>query len=364
MSNEPDGVEVAEVPPLSGTAVEALENIRSRMELIFDGAAQQVAVGKSGLIGWGREQLPVQFLPEDHAACTWYFVGDLHGDFLAWHTLLRRVQSDANFRLCFLGDLIDRGPHDIECFAAFLDAVASYPDQILWILGNHEDGISFDPASNRFVSSVIPSEFVDWLNAPTGNTTCEQARKWGALLIEICAGLPRAMLFPDGLLATHGGIPLEDRWPSLLNMESFCHPRTLGDFTWTRAASRIPSRKGWRYDSDRRKRSSAFDFGYRDLEGFCAAVEGVFPVKRLVRGHDHVEDGAEVVPGYEVVPVLTLNGFGFDYLTNSVAKYRSDLALGVWKLGELPSVERIAYAKEDYSLLYAEAGSGSSPDSE
>ena len=55
---------------------------------------------------------------------------------------------------------------------------------------------------------------------------------------------------------------------------------------------------------------------------------------------------------YKLIPVLTLNGFGFDYLSNSVAKYRPALTLGVGVSGELPGVESVGYSIEDYLAVY------------
>lgn len=355
----PSEPEIATPPhvavPAPESAAEAFSRIRASMSGIFDRAQQHVDAGDLPLIGWGLTLPRVQHLSPEHVGKPWYFLGDLHGDFLAWHSLFARVRTDKNFRLCFLGDLVDRGRHDIECFAALLEAAETYPEQILWIIGNHEDGVRFNPAGGEFNSTVDPSEFVDWLNAPPPHVTQDQARAWGRLLIDICRRLPRAVLFPEGTLATHGGVPLEDRWPHLKNMEAFHHERALADFTWTRAAS-VPLRKGWKYAPDKRARSSDFDYGYRDLEGFCKAAAEVFNIKRVVRGHDHVAEGSEKPEGYDNVPVLTINGFGFDYLTNSVHKYRTTLALGVFVPGELPRVEQVPFSREDYDALYCQSG--------
>jgi len=336
------------------TAQDALKRIRTDMAGIFQRAAEKLESGELALIGWGLTQPRVQKLAAEHEGKPWNFIGDIHGDFLAWHRLFERVRQEKDFRLCFLGDLVDRGPLDIECFAALLEAVEQFPNQILWILGNHDEGIAHGPAKTgekRFSSSVEPAEFVDYLNSVREDISPKQLRAWGGLFIDICRRLPRAVLFSDGLLATHGGVPLQDRWPTLKTMESFHHQRCLGDFTWTRATA-YPSRLGWKYDPAKRANSSTFEFGYKDLEGFSKAVENVFPVKRLVRGHDHVEKGFEAPSAYKSVPVLTINGFGFHYIDGSVTKYRPKLALGVKVEGQLPRVEEVPYLPEEYAGVY------------
>ena len=334
------------------TAFVALQRIREGMADIFLRATGKVDSGELPLIGWGLTQPRVQKLSPEHEQKQWYFIGDLHNDFFAWHYLFERVRREKDFRLCFLGDLVDRGPHHLECFAALLEAAEHYPDQILWILGNHDDGVQYHPGKeNKFFSTVIPSEFADWLNGRPEGFAAKDLENWGRLFVDVCRRLPRAVLFSDGLLATHGGVPLPDRWETLKTMEAFHHQKTMADFTWSRAGAKSIA-AGWKYDPARRATSSAFEYGYKDLEGFCKAVEGIFSVKRMIRGHDHVANGAEVMTEYKLIPVLTLNGFGFDYLSNSVAKYRPDLTLGVSISGDLPRVESVGYPIEDYSSVY------------
>ena len=316
-------------------ATDALKRIRAEMAVIFQRAASKTDSGELPLIGWGLSLPRVQKLAAEHEGKPWFFIGDIHGDFLAWHCLFEKVRQEKDFRLCFLGDLVDRGPLDLECFAALLEAAEKYPHQILWILGNHDEGLRFNAkAENRFSSSVEPAEFVDYLNATHDAITPQQLEAWGKLFINICRRLPRAVLFSDGLLATHGGVPLQDRnGDTLKTLEAFHHERALGDFTWSRATN-YPSKLGWKYDPEKRLTSSAFEFGYKDADGFCKAVEQVYPVKRIVRGHDHVENGFEVPANYRNTPLLTINGFGFNYLTNSVANYRPKLALGFAVTGQ------------------------------
>lgn len=336
-----------------GSALEAFTDIKKRMPEILSKTSSALKKNNLPLIGWGPFAPRVQVLEPQLNGEQWYFIGDLHNDFLAWHCLFNKVKENPNFRLCFVGDLVDRGPHHLECFAALLDAAFEYKNQILWILGNHDEGVKYSPREDKkFSSTVIPSEFASWLNEPSAEWTPKQLEDWGTLFVDVCAHLPRAALFSDGLLATHGGIPLEDRWKTLKNIEAFNHPRTLDDFTWTRAASE-PKRAGWMYDPDKRKRSSDFEFGYQDFNKFCQSVAEVFPVKRVVRGHDHVEFGAQILKEYIEYPVLTLNGFGFDYLTNSVKKYRP-LALGVAVLNELPRVDQVSFSAQDYDDIYGQ----------
>jgi len=81
-------------------------------------------------------------------------------------------------------------------------------------------------------------------------------------------------------------------------------------------------------------------------------VETVFPVKRVVRGHDHMENGFEMPTNYKNIPLLTINGFGFNYLTNSVVNYRPKLVLGIAVTGQLPHVEEVTYLSTEHTGVY------------
>jgi hypothetical protein len=352
MSN-PTQLPTTILPNLS--AVAELNRVRAAMPDILKQATEQLNFGCLPFLFWGAQWSPVQKVGE-HAHGKWFFIGDIHGDFFALHTLLEEVSRHPDSYVCFLGDLVDRGPHGIECFAKLLEFAEKQRissgqrfSRIVWLLGNHDEGISINPrAEKKFRSSVEPAEFVDFLNAEILSSLQEnELNEWGCLFIDICERLPRALLFDSGLLATHGGIPLEDRWPYFKSHESLHHKRCLGDFTWTRAAQ-VPTKKGWKYDPARRLYSSSFEYGYKDLEGFCKAVEPLFPMKYLVRGHDHVEGGFEIPVEYKATPLLTLNGFGFNYLSNSFKDYRPTLVLGTSGGGEFPKVHHVTYQIDQF----------------
>ena len=335
------------VPTNYVPATDALKRIREEMAGIFEWAAAKVESGELPLIGWGLSLPRVQTLAPTHENRPWFFIGDIHGDFLALHRLLEEVRRTEGFRLCFLGDLVDRGRHHIECFAALLDAAKQFPDQVVWILGNHDEGIVFYQ-EKWLQPKVDPAEFVEWLNEPGDGITPAQTKTWGTLFVDVTRRLPRAMLFKDGLLATHGGIPLKDRWPTLKGFESFHHPQALTDFTWTRVAEKPTSALRKPGTSDN------CEAGVMDVEGFCKAAQSFFPVKRLVRGHDHIDEtGYLFQPKHKNIPVLTINGFGtrqsFRIPEGQVKWYAQKLILGVLDSREqLPRIEEVPYRPEEH----------------
>jgi UDP-2,3-diacylglucosamine pyrophosphatase LpxH len=321
------------------------------MPRLLEQSGEQVNCGNLPFLFWGRQWRPVERVGEQSRS-KWFFIGDIHGDFFALHHLLEEIQKEPDAHVCFLGDLVDRGPHGVECFARLLEFANEQfsrfgSPRVVWILGNHDEGIVYRPrAEKKFLSSVEPAEFVDYLNGELAtNLASAELLSWGQLFVDICDRLPRALIFESGLIAAHGGIPLEDRWPFLKTFEALQHPRCLGDFTWTRA-TRAPFKKGWKFDASRRACSSSFEFGYRDFEGFCKAVSGLFSVRGLVRGHDHVAGGFEKPTEYAETPLLTINGFGFNYLSNSYALYRDSLVIAVSESGEFPAIVEVSVSRE------------------
>lgn len=324
------------------------------MSNILESAESELQNGTMPLLSWGCARSRIDLITVAESEKPWFIVGDLHGDFVAWHHLFEHIRREPDFRVLFLGDLIDRGPHSLECVAALLEAVLNHPNRFLWIMGNHDEGLGINQSSGAFKSSVEPAEIIDELSQTTPWATQDQLSRWGRLLIGVVQRLPRAVVFPDGLLATHGGVPLHDQWEHLKsplqNLEPLHTERCLRDFTWTRAADKPRSK----WDLQRRSQgSSDFQYGFKDLDDFCAKCGELFngPIKRVVRGHDHVENGVNSPPKFVKTPLLTINGFGFDYLTNDPMKYRSTLALGVYQRGDAPRIESVPVLGPAYELV-------------
>ena len=76
---------------------------------------------------------------ETHDLRPWWFLGDIHGDYFALHTLLQHVYSqDPDANVCFLGDVVDRGLDSAECILLILMLALERPGKTIWIAGNHD----------------------------------------------------------------------------------------------------------------------------------------------------------------------------------------------------------------------------------
>lgn len=262
---------------------------------------------------------PERFL---HAA-----IGDVHGDLPALVAAVDAVRAKAaeSGRGAFvfaLGDAIDRGRDSAGC-AAFLMRLARGLDparrdaRLVFVRGDHDLGLSWNPAARTFSSLVEPGDWAEELGVlPPHDPEREVARAW----TEFVLGSPAAVLLrgeAEGVLLAHGAVPHADLLPRLRTLADVGAPECDRDFAWCRLSSaprKIPNR------------ASLFcDVGLDDLADFLDRLEelaagegfgegrGPSPVRLFVHGHDHAEAGCEAVPvrgGRTAWTVTTFRGKG------------------------------------------------------
>lgn len=114
------------------------------------------------------------------------FVGDTHGDLEASQTVIARYLDEQTI-LVFLGDYVDRGPHSLENLLFLVEQKLKHPKNIFLLQGNHE-GWKYGEFS--------PADFWEGL-----------AGERRARFAETLALLPLVVSTPNGVLATHGGVP-------------------------------------------------------------------------------------------------------------------------------------------------------------
>jgi len=284
----------------------------------------------------------------------WFFIGDIHGDFFALNSLIRHAErTSPACRIFFLGDMVDRGDMPVECIFLLLDWGRRHPGRLAWIAGNHD--IAVRHADATFHSEVIPGEFAEQLNLKHGPFADHEAI--GRFFIDLAGHLPRAMLFPTGLFATHGGFPHTDRQAKGAACEDEATyldwlnaPSSLEDISWTRI-HRAPRKMPDRY-------SRGSEYGYRDFEAFCALKPEWFPATHMVTGHCHPPEGFALHPTYKLNPALTLLGLGYDDTRSMPAAYASyveTLYLGRGHPGGPPEVITVPVDKVELRKMYPAA---------
>jgi protein phosphatase len=115
------------------------------------------------------------------------FVGDTHGDWDATRALLTRWWNSQTI-FVFLGDYVDRGPHQVENINLLYELKCQAPKRLVLLRGNHET-----ESVNRHYG------FYDEVQEKLGNLTSAYAGSF--------AELPLAALSPHhGIFAVHGGL--------------------------------------------------------------------------------------------------------------------------------------------------------------
>jgi hypothetical protein len=278
-----------------------------------------------------------------------WFIGDIHGDILALDVAVRYIDTQApNATIIFLGDLFDDQGYGYEVVLRVFELIVTRPQRIGYVVGNHDIALGVRKAPELvFSSSVSPSDFADFLNDHRNDSLVSAV---GSLTVQFFQAAPRSIFLPDGLIATHAGVPLGTRWESIKSVADLEREDCLQDFTWTRAHERarkkIPN-----------PNSKTSEFGFEDFSAFCDFATSRLGIKaeRLVRGHDHFETGYSVYPKWIRNQCVTINTmarrlprdpFGTFYRTPCVAR---------WVPGKAPEVHRLTVPGDLIDAYYSPA---------
>lgn len=278
-----------------------------------------------------------------------WFIGDLHGDLLALEAALALVARESDSgngepaRIVLLGDLFDDGGYGLETLLRVFELVLDRTPSVCLLAGNHDEALGYNGA--RFTATVSPSDFADYLNE---NLAHEWIGRAGKLAVRLVARAPRALFFPDGLLAAHGGFPLSDLHEHLAQAKDWNEPRCLTDFVWARAHPRarrkLPNRT-----------SRGSQFGYEDFAAFCALSTTIGrPVTHMIRGHDHVDERYEISPAYAATPVLTTVALSRRLARELFGPFVRVPTVARWIRGSLPQVYRLHIPEQHVRGCYSE----------
>ncbi|MHA1490823.1 MAG: metallophosphoesterase [Promethearchaeota archaeon] len=119
-----------------------------------------------------------------------YVIGDIHGNLQTLIGLIKLINKNNPKHVIFLGDLVDRGPAQLECLFVVLSLKVLFPNRYYLLKGNHET-----LEMNKYYGFY--QEFIE--RYPAQNTFNEILTLYDA--IPICA------IINETILCLHGGIP-------------------------------------------------------------------------------------------------------------------------------------------------------------
>ncbi len=137
-----------------------------------------------------REETMILELKKENPQDNILVIGDIHGDLKSLIRLLEIIRLENPKYVIFLGDIVDRGLYQLECFILVLALKIKDSKRYYLLKGNHE---TLEANKNY-------GFFQDFLNR------FEDPKKFNQILA-IYDALPYCALVNESILCLHGGIP-------------------------------------------------------------------------------------------------------------------------------------------------------------
>lgn len=256
----------------------------------------------------------VVVLPQNVTEREVYLIGDLHGDYESLDALLQLTgleNSRSRPLLVFLGDYGDRGEDSLAVWLRLAQIKGQFPEDVVLLRGNHEDLIKVQSIRESDGKALSQPWYVP---AVTYNDTYVALgfalESNFANLSAVFESLPAMALFPDGMLAVHGGpvprwkegdgwkLPLEEKDALRIGtLADLRKPRAQFVMRWVDVLDRDDVDLAWtEYGGSSRLSAAALDLAeWRDRLG----------IKRFVHGHTHPQSGFEWACGQDALAVNT-----------------------------------------------------------
>ncbi len=135
-----------------------------------------------------KENLLLEFKLEENEEA--YIIGDIHGNLESLLKLYEIINKKNPKLVIFLGDIVDRGPKQVECLVFVLALMILEPDKYFMLKGNHET-LEMNQAYGFIYE--FTQRFEDY----------EKFRE----ILAIYDVLPICAIINNTILCLHGGIP-------------------------------------------------------------------------------------------------------------------------------------------------------------
>ncbi|MFW9865381.1 MAG: metallophosphoesterase [Candidatus Thorarchaeota archaeon] len=119
-----------------------------------------------------------------------YVIGDIHGNFKTLLKLIELIRKNNPKLVIFLGDIVDRGPHQLECLLFILILKILHSQKYYLIRGNHETA----------EINKVYGFFQDFMNRFHDRSKFNE-------IVKFYDVLPLCAVVNSRILCLHGGIP-------------------------------------------------------------------------------------------------------------------------------------------------------------
>lgn len=210
-----------------------------------------------------------------------WFIGDIHGDLLAFQSAIAFINSNSKRKpiYVFLGDLFDRHAFGLNVILEVVDLFKKDPDSVFMIAGNHDDGLAWE--GDHFTSKVTPQQFTEYLN----EIDDELVSSFVSEVTKVLQKLPVGLVLPNGLFATHGGVPSR----SERSVKNIWDGLNVDEIKSLIASKRSEFQRN-RFMAEVASGSKlAPDYSWVEIINFSYAIEKAYGavISTLLCGHDH-----------------------------------------------------------------------------
>ena len=272
-----------------------------RNENIFSNVLNMKNIKNHGIDGRSSSRI---YLFKD-SSYEYYFVGDIHSDDFIIRRILencdffKKIVSEKNIRLIFLGDYVDRGKEHLKTIGEILILKYIFPGNIYLKKGNHDGGFLEGDGVKLCVGKPLEDKmedyfilFLDILTKKNGSFSKELIKKYLELFNSMA--IINIIIMEDKIiLGAHGGLPR----PHREKKDIYGYIKSIMDLTdesiIDSIGKTIVQNILWsdplRGDQELREDSGRFRFKEEEFYEFSR----IFGVDIFIRGHEAHENGCE-----------------------------------------------------------------------